>query len=104
MRVRNNAVYVYHANLLDRCDARTDLKSGDQVRVKNLYGCPPCNTMGHAHVVNVITGEFIGLVHCNSLHTKANYCEYLRRTIARMEQVNEVKNSPVVWASKGGQA
>jgi hypothetical protein len=62
MRVRANQVYVYYPNLLDRIDGRTDLKSGDLVRVKNLYGCPRANTMNHCHVVTVDTGEFIGLV------------------------------------------
>ena len=113
-RVRNGRVYWYHPNLLDRCDARTSLKSGDRVRVKNLTGCPPANTMGHAHVVDVNTGEFIGLVHCNSLHTREEYADYLRREIARREAtfalasnvptITEVKISPVVWAGKGGQA
>ena len=103
-KVQNGRVYYYLPNLLDMVDARTSLKSGDCVRVKSLPGCPPANTMGHAHVCNPETGEFIGLVHCNSLHTREEYVNYLRRTIAKMEQVNEVKISPVVWAGKGGQA
>src|SRR5208282_4608862 len=80
-KVKANQVYWYHPNLLDRCDARTDLKSGDTVRVKNLQGCPPCNTMGHCHVVEPSTGQFIGLVHVNSLYTKAEYITYLHRAI-----------------------
>ena len=86
MKVRAGTVYVYHANLLDTIDARTGLKSGDVVRVVNLPGCPKANTMGHCHVVDPDTGAFIGLVHCNSLHTKQEYIAYLRHEIAKREQ------------------
>ena len=78
-------MYVYHPNLLDMVDARTNLKSGDMVRVINLYGCPPANTMGHCYVSDVTTGEFIGMVSTNSLHTKQEYIEYLKREIAKRE-------------------
>ena len=70
MKVRANAIYVFSPNMLDRIDGRTNLKAGDLVRVKNLHGCPRCNTMGHCHVVDVATGDFIGLVCTNSLHTR----------------------------------
>jgi hypothetical protein len=83
MKVRAGSVYIYHPNLLDIADARTSLKSGDSVRVVNLPGCPKANTMGHAHVEDVNTGAFIGLVHTNSLHTKAEYAAYLRAEIAK---------------------
>jgi len=63
---------------MDQWDAKTSLKSGDVVRVKNLHGCPPANTMGHCYVVDAKTGAFIGLVCCNSLHTREAYSEYLR--------------------------
>jgi hypothetical protein len=86
MRVKANSVYIYHPNLLDRCDARTDLKSGDAVRVVNLHGCPKANTMGHCHVTDPLTGRFIGLVCCNSLHTKGEYITYLRARVALGEQ------------------
>lgn len=78
MKVRANSVYVYHPTLMDRYDAKTTLQSGDVVRVKNMHGCPRANTMGHCHVVNAETGQFIGLVCCNSLHTRKAYDEYLR--------------------------
>ena len=39
-RVRVGQIYFYHPNLLDRCDARTNLVSGDRVMVKNMTGCP----------------------------------------------------------------
>ena len=86
MRVRVNSVYVYHPNLLDVVDGRTNLKSGDLVRAVNLPGCPKANTMGHCHVADPLTGKFIGLVHCNSLHTKGEYIAYLRARIAEHEK------------------
>jgi len=88
MRVRVNSVYVYHPNLLDTIDGRTSLKSGDLVRVVNLHGCPKANTMGHCHVSDPLTGTFIGLVCCNSLHTKDDYVAYLRARIAEHEHTS----------------
>ncbi len=70
MKVRSNAVYVYRPCLLDVTDRRAQMTAGMRVRVKNLRGCPPCNTLGHAHVVHPETGEFIGLVCTSSLHKK----------------------------------
>ncbi len=67
MRVKVNSVYEYNPVLLDRFDARTNLKTGDLVRAVNLPGCPRANTMGHCHVADPDTGRFIGLVCCNSL-------------------------------------
>jgi hypothetical protein len=71
MRVTAGKEYIYHPNLLDTIDGRTGLRSGDAVRVVNLPGCPKANTMQHCHVEDVHTREFIGLVHVNSLHSKA---------------------------------
>ena len=104
MRVRVNSVYYYVPNLLDRCDARTELKSGDTVRVVNLHGCPTANTMGHCHVANPSTGQFIGLVHVNSLHTKAEYVAYLHRAIAKLAPVQETITAPIteVWPTGQG--
>ena len=105
-KVRANQVYYYHPNLLDRCDARTSLKSGNMVRVVNLPGCPKANTMGHCHVADPSTGQFIGLVHCNSLHTKAEYIAYLHRAIAKLAPVQETITAPItqVWPACKGQA
>jgi len=50
MKVRAGQTYLFVANLLDRCDGRTDLTEGEEVRVVNLPGYPRANTMGHAHV------------------------------------------------------
>jgi hypothetical protein len=84
-RVRVNAHYFYKPNLLDIVDGRTDLKDGEEVIVINLPSAPKANTMGHCHV-NKLDGTFGGLVHCNSLHTKAEYVAWLQRTIALLEQ------------------
>ena len=83
-RVKAGTAYFYLPVLLDRFDARTDLKIGDQVRVVNLPGCPRANTMHHAHVADM-QGHFVGLVHVNSLVTKAGYVEYLKLKIAQLE-------------------
>lgn len=72
MKVRANGVYVYDPCLLDACDGRTNLKKGDLVQVVALRGCPPPNTMNHAHV-NGPDGEFAGLVCCGSLHSRKDY-------------------------------
>jgi hypothetical protein len=71
MRVRAKAVYVYRPVLLDQINPPHGvqaglLEPGDSVRVVNLPGCPKANTMGHCHIES-LTGEFLGLVVCNSL-------------------------------------
>lgn len=66
MKVKANAIYRYNPVLLDQIDGRTDL-----VRVVNLPGCPRANTMGHCHVADPNSGQFIGLVCCNSLEPVA---------------------------------
>jgi hypothetical protein len=67
MRVRKGATYRYNPALLDMVDARTDLQKGELVRVIQLPGAPPPNTMGHAHVERVSDGKFAGLVQTASL-------------------------------------
>jgi hypothetical protein len=64
-RVKVGKVYTFDPVMMDLCDPKTKLKKGDKVKVVNLRGCPPANTMGHCHVE--FNGEFAGLVHCNSL-------------------------------------
>jgi len=71
-RVRANSIYTYNPCMLDVIDGRTSLNAGDRVRVVNLYGCPPANTMGHAYVADPWTGKFIGLVCTASLHKRPN--------------------------------
>lgn len=82
-RVVTGRRYVYHANFLDRVDGRTGLKDGEIVTVVQPHGCPRNGTMGHCFVEQ--NGSFVGLVHCNSLHTFAEYRDYLRREIAVRE-------------------
>jgi len=67
MRVRKGSIYVYDPVMLDIIDGRTGLQKGEQVRVIHCYGCPAPNTFNHCHVER-LNGEFVGLVHCNSLH------------------------------------
>jgi hypothetical protein len=51
-RVRANATYFYDPCFLDKHgDASSKFNRGDKVRVVNLYGCPPANTMGHCYIV-----------------------------------------------------
>ena len=66
MRVRAGKRYRYAPVGLDVWDPRTDLQAGDVVTVVRLPGCPPPNTVGHAHV-NGPDGTFAGLVLVASL-------------------------------------
>ena len=65
MKVKANCFYKYEPVMWDVLDPKTNLDPGDVVQVKKLFGCPPPNTMGHAHVY--FDGRFAGLVHVNSL-------------------------------------
>ena len=71
MRVRVNSVYVFRPALIDRIDPphgvqTGKLKSGDRVRVVNIHGCPPANTMGQCYI-NSMGGDFLGMVSTASL-------------------------------------
>ena len=67
-RVRVGARYVYEPVLLDVIHGKdTGLEKGNLVKVINLPGAPPANTMSHCYVGHPKTGEFIGMVHVNSL-------------------------------------
>lgn len=65
--VRTGATYTFRPVLLDKIDPPYNVREGDRVRVVKLPGCPRPGVMGHCHVVHAGTGEFAGLVHCNSL-------------------------------------
>jgi hypothetical protein len=52
--------------MIDVFDPKTDAKPGQRVRVVNLTGAPKCNTAGHCHIES-LDGDFLGLVHVNSL-------------------------------------
>lgn len=82
MKVIAGRTYFYMPNMLDRFDSRTNLVEGEEVRVVNLHGAPKANTMEHCHIERM-DGTFVGLVHTNSLHTKAEYMDYLRNRIAK---------------------
>lgn len=82
MRVIVGHTYFYVPNMLDRCDSRSTLAEGEEVRVVNLHGAPKANIMHHCHVER-LDGSFAGMVHTNSLHTRADYMVHLRERIAR---------------------
>jgi len=66
-KVQANRTYIYDPCLLDQIDRRTNLRKGAVVHVQNLPGCPKANTMGHCHVSDPETGQFLGLVCSASL-------------------------------------
>ena len=85
-RVRNGSCYYYVPVLIDRImPAAYAISFGQHVRVENQHGCPPCNTMNHAHVVDAATGHFLGLVHTNSLLREKEYRAELQARIAKHE-------------------
>jgi hypothetical protein len=65
-KVRTGSAYVYDPVMLDALHPPHNITAGDVVRVVKLHGCPPPNTMGHAHVAH-LDGTFAGLVCTNSL-------------------------------------
>ena len=86
MKVRAGQVLFYVPCLLDISDGRTGVEVGERVKVITPHGCPPPNSMKHCFVGDPETGNFIGLVCTSSLHTKAEYTEWLRAKIAEKEQ------------------
>lgn len=66
-RVTVNHEYVFQPVGMDVFDPANTAVAGQTVRVVNLFGCPPANTMGHCHIVDAAQGDFLGLVMCNSL-------------------------------------
>jgi hypothetical protein len=88
-RVRVNATYYYVPVMIDKLHppiavGMGRLAVGDKVKVVNLPGCPRANTMGHCHFT-FAEGEFGGLCHVNSLLTREEYIDHLKRTIAVRE-------------------
>jgi hypothetical protein len=71
-RVRAETLYIYEPVGIDLWEPNTRARPGQLVRVRNLTGCPPANTMGHCHIVEPSNGEIIGLVLVNSLQTVTN--------------------------------
>jgi hypothetical protein len=67
-RVRVGSLYYFHRAGWDLIDPkRVDICEGTLVRVINMRGCPPANTMGHCFVERAATKEFLGLVCTASL-------------------------------------
>jgi hypothetical protein len=90
MKVRVGTDYIYYPNLLDRIDGRTGLVPGDIVRVENFPGCPPANTMGHAHVTR--NHQMVGLVHTNSLYKLSDRQTVINAIKADMEKLQGVQS------------
>lgn len=53
MKVRANATYYFDPSMMDSIEPKIMnlFKRGDKVRVINLHGCPPANTMGCCYIV-----------------------------------------------------
>jgi hypothetical protein len=83
-KVRAGQTFIFCPVMLDKLHPPHYVREGDTVRVVNLRGCPRANTMGHAHVQH-LDGTFAGLVCTNSLLSRAEYMEYVRRRIAEHE-------------------
>ena len=66
MKVKDNGTYRYQPCLWDIVDPTTPLTENALVQVVKLEGCPPPNTMGHAHVADA-DGRVLGLVSTSSL-------------------------------------
>jgi hypothetical protein len=67
-KVRVGRTYVYRPVGMDVWSPNPIAPmDGERVTVVNLRGCPPANTMGHCYVNSAESGEFCGLVLCNSL-------------------------------------
>lgn len=59
-------VYKFVPVGLDIWDSRAKVKAGTNVKVINMFGCPPANTNGHCYIAT-LDGKFAGLVLTASL-------------------------------------
>lgn len=66
-KARKARKYIFEPVPLDRFDSRVSIKPGTRVVKIQPHGCPKNGTMGHCYIGHAETGEFIGLVHQNSL-------------------------------------
>jgi hypothetical protein len=65
-KVRVHSHYYFNPNCFDTFSpAHRGLRRGDKVKVVNLRGCPPANTMGQCYVER--DGVFMGMVSTSSL-------------------------------------
>lgn len=68
MRVRTGSIYRFAPRGYDvLMPEHYTAQAGQRVRVVQLPGAPPPNTMQHAHIADATTGEFLGLVSTASL-------------------------------------
>ena len=75
-KVRVGSKYIYDPVMLDVLNPPKVqyVKQGDLVKVINMFGCPPANTMGMCYIS--LNGNFAGMVCTNSL---INQAEWKRR-------------------------
>lgn len=67
-RVRAGTVYTFRPCIMDVVlSQHHSATEGQRVRVVNLRGAPPCNTMGMAHIEDAHTGALLGIVSVHSL-------------------------------------
>ena len=66
MKVRVGSKYVFNRAGWDIADPKVKIENGTVVKVGNMRGCPPANTMGHCYVFT-LSGEFLGMVSTASL-------------------------------------
>jgi len=72
MKVRVGSVYTWVACMLDTLHPSIKrIADGTKVRVVNMKGCPPANTMNHCYA-ETLDGQWLGLVCCSSLYKTAD--------------------------------
>lgn len=72
MKVRTGSIYTWVACMLDTLHPSvTRIADGTKVRVVNIKGCPPANTMNHCYA-ETLDGVWLGLVCCSSLYKAAD--------------------------------
>lgn len=64
---RKGSIWKYRPSYWDKVDPTFYLEPNALVRVMQPHGCPKNGTMGHCYVEDFESGEFLGLVHINSL-------------------------------------
>jgi hypothetical protein len=66
-RVTAGKTYTFNPAGMDQWDPSCEAEEGQKVTVVNLPGCPKANTMGHCHIQDSESEEFLGLCLTNSL-------------------------------------
>lgn len=75
MKVRVGGLYVFNAVGFDITDPKCSIPAGTVVKVKNMHGCPPANTMGQCYVFDKDTDKFIGMVSTASLSKREKHAK-----------------------------